>query len=138
MNKMIDTNNNFLLTLLLLGKCLTKIINKTIQEENKFKDKKNYDEIENNIIIDTNYISNIQEKEPNKKIPSKINNGYNINKHNKVNYNINSTNNNNYYGKNKNDYSIDNPSDITNSNNHQQILAKNRRMLDLKLTTNIR
>ena len=103
-----------------------KIINKTIQEENKFKDKKNYDEIENNIIIDTNYISNIQEKEPNKKIPSKINNGYNINKHNKVNYNINSTNNNNYYGKNKNDYSIDNPSDITNSNNHQQIYAKDK------------
>ena len=103
-----------------------KIINKTIQEENRFKDKNNYDEVENNIIIDTNFISNIQEKETNKKIPSKMNNSYNINKHNKVDYNINSTNNNNYYGKNKNDYSIDNPPDITNSNNHQQIYAKDK------------
>ena len=100
-----------------------KIINKTIQEENK----NNYNEIENNIIIDTNYISNIQNKEENNKMPSKSNKGLDINK--KVNYNINSTNNNNYYGKNKNDYSVDNPAEpeITNSNiNNNRIYGKDK------------
>ena len=110
-----------------------KLINKTIQEENKFKEKNNFNEIENNIIIDTNYISNIQNNDTNQKVASKSinemqNKGNNskIN-HYKINYNINSTNN-NYYGKNKIDYSIDNPpQDISNSNiNNNNIFNKDK------------
>ena len=104
-----------------------KKINKTLQEEHKEKIKEknisdnkiNNNNIiidnDNNILIDTHYISNIQNKELNKKVSNLS--GTNINNHYKINYNINSTTNNNYYEKNKNDYSVDNQSDITNPNN---------------------
>ena len=123
-----------------------KRINKTIQEEQKEKLKlKNVsdnkininnninkeNENNNNILIDTNYISNIQNKEINKKLPNYSGNNIN-NNHYKINYKQNSTttnnNNTNYYGKNKNDYSVDNPSDITNPNNNiinEQIFSIN-------------
>ena len=112
-----------------------KNTSKTIQDESKYKDNNNYKEIEVNMKIDTNFISNIQDKESNKKIPSKMTNevsqnkndfGYNINNHNKISYNINSTNKYNYYGKNKNDYSVDNPADISNSINNNQIFLKDK------------
>ena len=118
-----------------------KRINKTIQEEQKEKLKlknisdnkiaiNNILENENNILIDTHYISNIQNKEINKKVQNNINNQH------KINYNINSTTNNNYYGKNKNDYSIDNPSDITNPNNiNEQIY--NTKNNNTKINDNI-
>ena len=115
-----------------------KLINKTIQEENKFKEKNNLNDIENNILIDTNYISNMQDNDTNinQKLPAnsinEINQNQNkgnnikINNHYKINYNTNSTNN-NYYGKNKIDYSIDNPQDISNSNiNNNNIFNKEK------------
>ena len=126
-----------------------KIINKTIQEENKFKGIKNYNELENNILIDTNYISNIQNKDKdyNKKNQSNINKevnkhkniiGHNnINNHKKINYDINSTSNNNFYGKRKNDYSVDNPADISNSINHNQINIKDKENLNEMNINNI-
>lgn len=88
-----------------------KKINKTLQEEHKEKIKEknisdnkiNNNNIiidnDNNILIDTHYISNIQNKELNKKVSNLS--GTNINNHYKINYNINSTTNNNYYEKNK-------------------------------------
>ena len=125
-------------------------INKTIQEEikeniinnnnkNKSQEQNNDNNninIENNILIDTNYISNMQNKAEVNRIssmPTNVikelskknnnennNNKYNVNNNNykKVNYNSNaSTNNNNYLGNNKNDYSIDNNiTDLTNGN----------------------
>ena len=91
-----------------------KITNKTIPEDYKYRNNNNNKiDIENNIIIDTNYISNIQKKEENK---NKNNIGSSINNNYKINLNLNSTKNNNYY-KNKNDYSVDNPSEVTNPNN---------------------
>ena len=112
-----------------------KIINKTIQEENKHNENNNnnLNQLENNMIIDTNYISNIPEKESNtnknKNISSKINpemNQNKVNNHKKISYNINSTNNNNYYRNNKNDYSVDNPPEITNSSNANQLYVKDK------------
>ena len=90
-----------------------KLINKTIQDEN--------------IIIDTNYISNIPKKElnVNKNIPS-LNQEIKVNNHKKISYNINSTNNNNYYRNNKNDYSVDNPAEMTNSSNINQLYVKDK------------
>ena len=105
-----------------------KLINKTIQEKN------NFNEIENNILIDTNCISNMQDNDANQKMPlnsiNEINqnkgNNIKINNHYKIDYNTNSTNN-NYYGKNKIDYSIDNPPDISNSNiNNNNIYNKDK------------
>ena len=118
-----------------------KLISKTIQEEKKEKEKekeKNNDGYECGIIIDTNYISNMQNNEVNKKVSSnmsnkisqnKANNNNKINNHHKINYNMNSTNNNNYFGKNKIDYSIDNPPDISNNsniNNANQLFTKDK------------
>jgi hypothetical protein len=101
--------------------------NKTIQEEIKIKkiDEENneYEKcniIDTNMLIDTNYISNVQNKAnvnrisslPSNSINEKENNNenkYNNINYNKIIYNVNAstTTNNNYYGKNKNDYSVD-------------------------------
>ena len=119
-----------------------KNINKTIQEEIKkeltFDEKHNInkyndiDKINNNILIDTNYISNVQYKSminrgtniPSNLINEICNNNANIgNNYNyyKLNYNgkISTTNNN--YGKNKNDYSIDIIPNLTSTNNNKYL-----------------
>ena len=123
-------------------------INKTIQEDNirikKIEEVKNendkFNEIDNNnILIDTNFISNIQNKSGVGRISSIPTNAINeisqnnaniysnnIN-YNKLNYNNNAstTTNNNYYGK-KNDYSVDNIPDLTNNNINNQAFLKNK------------
>ena len=126
-------------------------INKTIQEENirikkidEEKEKENekftdIDNIDNNILIDTHYISNIPSKTNINRVSSMptnvINelsnnkeNIYNNLNYNKLNYNANAstTTNNNYYGKNKNDYSVDNIPDLTNNNINNKAYLKNK------------
>ena len=139
-----------------IGNCVVNNkhnINKTIQEELRKgyipEEKKNseienekYNNIDNNnILIDTNYISNMQSKgviNRTSNIPlnlineicqNNVNTGNNM-KYYKLNYNTNaSTTNNNYYGNNKNDYSVDNIPDITNKD-----LSKNKENInDLNL-----
>ena len=119
-------------------------INNTIQEEIKIK-KSEEEKSENiysidinkNMIIDTNNISNITNKPNDNKISNLINelgknnSNLNIYKNNNINYiiknyNINSTNNNyNYYGKNKNDYSLDNITELNNNIAHNILFLKN-------------
>ena len=123
-----------------IGNCVMNNIqnvNKTIQEEirkiyipeekkNSEMDNDKFNLGNNNILIDTNYISNMQNKgviNRTSNIPlnlineicqNNVNTGNNM-KYYKFNYNTNaSTTNNNYYGNNKNDYSVDNIQDITN------------------------
>ena len=139
-----------------IGNCVVNNkhnINKTIQEEIRkgyIPEEKKNSEIENekfnnidnnNILIDTNYISNMQNKgviNRTSNIPlnlineicqNNVNTGNNM-KYYKLNYNTNaSTTNNNYYGNNKNDYSVDNIPDITNKD-----LSKNKENInDLNL-----
>ena len=139
-----------------IGNCVVNNkhnINKTIQEEIRkgyIPEEKKNSEIENekfnnidnnNILIDTNYISNMQSKgviNRTSNIPlnlineicqNNVNTGNNM-KYYKLNYNTNaSTTNNNYYGNNKNDYSVDNIPDITNKD-----LSKNKENInDLNL-----
>ena len=124
-------------------------INKTLQEEIKIKNRIDEEKSENNkindidnILIDTNYISNMQNKANANRISSvptnvindicqnneniAINSNGNIN-YNKVNYNANAyTTNNNYYGKNKSDYSIDNIPDLSNNNLNNKEYLKNK------------
>ena len=124
-------------------------INKTLQEEIKIKNRIDEEKSENNkindidnILIDTNYISNMQNKANANRISSvptnvindicqnneniAINSNGNIN-YNKVNYNANAyTTNNNYYGKNKCDYSIDNIPDLSNNNLNNKEYLKNK------------
>ena len=121
-----------------IGNCVVnnrQNINKTIQEEirkvyipeekkNSEIDNDKYNDIDNNILIDTNYISNMQNNAGinhasniplnliNEICQNNVNTGNNI-KYYKLNYNTNATTNNNYYGNNKNDYSVDNIPDIT-------------------------
>ena len=129
-------------------------INKTIQEDNikikKIEEEKNetdkYNEIDNNILIDTNFISNIQNKSGVGRISSVPTNvinemsqnnekiySSNIN-YNKLNYNNNAstTTNNNYYGK-KNDYSVDNIPDLTNNNINNQAFKNKENINDLNI-----
>ena len=120
-------------------------INKTIQEEIKIKkidEKKNgnnLNDIDNNILIDTNYISNIQNKANAKRISSIPTNIINENSqnntniysnninYNKLNYNNNSsTNNYNYFGKNKNDYSLDNIIELNSNIAYNKSFLKNK------------
>ena len=123
-----------------IGNCVVnnrQNVNKTIQEEirkvyipeekkNSEMDNDKFNDINNNILIDTNYISNMQNKGAinrtsniplnliNEICQNNVNTGNNM-KYYKLNYNTNSsTTNNNYYGNNKNDYSVDNIQDITN------------------------
>ena len=134
--------------------------NKTIQEEIKIKkiDEENneYEKcniIDTNMLIDTNYISNVQNKAnvnrisslPSNSINEKENNNenkYNNINYNKIIYNVNAstTTNNNYYGKNKNDYSVDNISDLTNNNINNKDYLKNKENvneLNIKNATDI-
>ena len=120
-------------------------INKTIQEDNirikkleEEKENEKYNDIDNNILIDTNYISNINKANKNRlsSMPTNIineisnNNAniYNNLNYNKLNYNENAstTTNNNYYGKNKSDYSVDNIPDLTNNNLNNKGFLKNK------------
>jgi hypothetical protein len=131
-----------------IGNCVVnnrQNANKTIQEEIRKvyipEEKKNSEIDNNNILIDTNYISNIQNKgiiNRTSNIPlnlineicqNNVNTGNNM-KYCKLNYNTNaSTTNNNYYGSNKNDYSVDNIPDITNKD-----ISKNKENInDLNL-----
>jgi hypothetical protein len=131
-----------------IGNCVVnnrQNVNKTIQEEIRKvyipEEKKNSEIDNNNILIDTNYISNIQNKgiiNRTSNIPlnlineicqNNVNTGNNM-KYCKLNYNTNaSTTNNNYYGSNKNDYSVDNIPDITNKD-----ISKNKENInDLNL-----
>ena len=114
-------------------------INKTVQDEiNEKIKKKNYNEknksneIDNNILIDTNYISNIQNNNiPSNEINEIYQNNQNVNSNSNY-YKINNINNNNsnasthnfYYGKNKSDYSVDNISDLININNREYLKNK--------------
>jgi len=135
-----------------IGNCVInnkQNINKTLQEEIKIKNRIDEEKSENNkindidnILIDTNYISNMQNKANANRISSvptnvindicqnneniAINSNGNIN-YNKVNYNANAyTTNNNYYGKNKSDYSIDNIPDLSNNNLNNKEYLKNK------------
>ena len=135
-----------------IGNCVInnkQNINKTLQEEIKIKNRIDEEKSENNkindidnILIDTNYISNMQNKANANRISSvptnvindicqnneniAINSNGNIN-YNKVNYNSNAyTTNNNYYGKNKSDYSIDNIPDLSNNNLNNKEYLKNK------------
>ena len=135
-----------------IGNCVInnkQNINKTLQEEIKIKNRIDEEKSENNkindidnILIDTNYISNMQNKANANRISSvptnvindicqnneniAINSNSNIN-YNKVNYNANAyTTNNNYYGKNKSDYSIDNIPDLSNNNLNNKEYLKNK------------
>ncbi len=135
-------------------------INKTIQEEIKEniintnivheQNENNNCNIDNNILIDTNYISNMQNKASANRISSIPSNNiikdqtpnneniYNNNNYQKINYNSNaSTTNNNYYGNNKGDYSIDNNiTDLTNGNNKAYIKNKEN-INNLNINSNI-
>ena len=135
-----------------IGNCVInnkQNINKTLQKEIKIKNRIDEEKSENNkindidnILIDTNYISNMQNKANANRISSvptnvindicqnneniAINSNGNIN-YNKVNYNANAyTTNNNYYGKNKSDYSIDNIPDLSNNNLNNKEYLKNK------------
>ena len=136
-------------------------INKTIQEEIKEsiintnigqeQNENNDCNIDNNILIDTNYISNMQNRASANRISSMPSNNIikdqtpnneniynNNNNYQKINYNSNaSTTNNNYYGNNKGDYSIDNNiTDLTNGNNKAYIKNKEN-INNLNINNNI-
>ena len=120
--------------------------NKAIQDEIKEKlkkrkiDENKINQIDNNMLINTNFISNIQKNQNRKKnnrtsnlSSNKINDIFhNPNITNNSNYyNLNNNNNNSiistnnyYYGKNKNDYSVDNISDVINTNNKDYLKNK--------------
>ena len=130
-------------------------INKTLQEEIKINNK-NIEEEKNendklndmdNILIDTNYISNMQNKANANRISSvptnniinemsqnNVNIVINKNNYNNLNYNANTfTTNNNYYGK-KNDYSVDNIPELSSNNlNNKEYLKNKENINDLNI-----
>ena len=124
------------------------IINKNVSQD-QYINNNNYNLDNNNFLIDTNYISNIQNKADGNRISSvptntskdrNIKNNYNNNNYYlKENYNSNaSTNNNNCYGNNKNDYSMDNnKTNLTNENRNVNKCDKNVYLKNKEKITNL-